>query len=164
LEDVERKFVTNIRLNVRNQNCNVLLKGIFDRVDKIGNTIRIIDYKTGKVNQWDLNLRDWENLIDDAKFDKCFQLLFYSYIYWKSNDTDIFNVTPGIISFRNLKQGLLSIGLPKKENFSQDTILQFENILKAILLDMLDAEVAYSQTSEEENCKYCTFKSICNRN
>ncbi len=164
IEDVERKFMTDFRFAKDNLNYNIRLKGIFDRVDSVGDSVRIIDYKTGKVIQSELKFKDWEDLLHETKFDKCFQLLFYSYIYWKSKPVDVSQLTPGIISFRNLRQGFLNIELPEKSEFSEDVLLQFESILKDILLDMLNPEVAFFQTTQEENCKYCTFNSICNRN
>ncbi len=147
-----------------NLNYNIRLKGIFDRIDSVSGAVRIIDYKTGKVIPSDLKFNSWEDLKHDTKFDKSFQLLFYSYIYWKSTFADTSQLTPGIISFRNLKQGFLNIGLPDKSEFSEDVLLQFEDILKDILFDMLNPEITFSQTTEDENCKYCTFKSVCNRN
>lgn len=164
IEEVEQNYQTNLILNKGNQPFEIRLKGIFDRVDKLGNTIRIIDYKTGKVNQWDLKFNDWEDLLKDPKLDKCFQLLFYSYIFSKSNTVNVSNIVPGILSFRNLKQGLINMGLPQKEDFSADTLDHFESILKKILLEMINPEIAFSQTPELDNCKYCSFKSICNRN
>ncbi len=164
IEDVERKFMTDFRFAKDNLNYNIRLKGIFDRVDSVGDSVRIIDYKTGKVIQSELKFKDWEDLLHETKFDKCFQLLFYSYIYWKSKPIDVSQLMPGIISFRNLRQGFLNIELPEKSEFSEDVLLQFESILKNILLDMLNPEVAFSQTTEVGNCKYCTFNSICNRN
>lgn len=164
LKDVERKYITSINLNEEHQEYTISLKGIFDRVDRVGEIIRIIDYKTGKVNQWDLKFKDWENLKNDTKLDKCFQLLYYSYIFWKSEAANVSKISPGIISFRNLKSGLLNIGLPEKEAFSEDVLIQFEGRLKDILLEMLNSNIPFSQTSDEENCKYCSFKSVCNRN
>ncbi len=164
IEDVEHKYMAQLAFNDGKQAYEVSLKGIFDRVDKVGDNVRIIDYKTGKVNQWDLKFKDWEDLISDPKLDKCFQLLYYSYIYSKSQSSNFTNIRPGIISFRNLKQGFMSLGLPDNASFSEDAILHFESILQEIFLAMLNPEISFSQTIEEENCKYCAFKSICNRN
>ena len=164
IEDVENKFFSSLNLKIGNKNHTVSLKGIFDRVDKVGSTVRIIDYKTGKVERRELKFKDWNDLVNEPKLDKCFQLLFYSFIYAKSNAVNVSNISPGIISFRNLKEGFMSIGLPDKEPFSEDAMNQFEDILKDILLEMLNPEIDFTQTTEEDNCKYCTFKSICNRN
>ena len=67
---------------------NFRLKGIVDRVDKYNGTLRIIDYKSGKaVTSKDLNFHKWDDVIDDPKKDKLFQVLeaikperFYMYL------------------------------------------------------------------------------------
>ena len=43
----------------------ILLKGTIDRSDKINGAgmVRIIDYKTGAVDQTNLNLKEWDKLI-----------------------------------------------------------------------------------------------------
>lgn len=164
IDDLENKYVSSLILNIGNVKHIVSLKGIFDRVDKVGNKVRIIDYKTGRVEQRELKFKDWFDLLNDPKLDKCFQLLFYSFIFAKSNSLKASNISPGIISFRNLKEGFMSIGLPDKELFSDEAMVKFEDILKEIFIEMLNPEIDFTQTTEEDNCKYCIFKSVCNRN
>ena len=45
----------------------VFLKGNVDRIDLFNNQLRIIDYKTGKVEQKELDIVVWENLSQDYK-------------------------------------------------------------------------------------------------
>ncbi len=40
----------------------VFLKGTVDRVDEFNGTLRIIDYKTGKVDQSKVEVVDWEEI------------------------------------------------------------------------------------------------------
>ena len=55
----------------------VKITGIIDRLDIYNNTLRVIDYKTGFVKQGDLEIVDWEDLNEDYKYSKIFQILTY---------------------------------------------------------------------------------------
>lgn len=162
--DVEREYDTGIQISPGDLTYEFRLKGIFDRIDSVGDILRIIDYKTGKVLKSELKFNNWEDLMNETKLEKCFQLLFYSYIYRKSNTADTFHIKPGIISLRNLNKGFLNVEVPEKTGLSDEVFLRFESILKEILLDMINPAVSFSQTSKEENCSYCPYRSVCNRN
>ena len=163
IKDLEEKFTSNIWVPVDNINIEIKLEGVFDRVDKVGDILRIIDYKTGRVESRDLKLKEWEDLLDNSKLDKCFQLLFYSYVFKKATGTDGSVMKPGIISFRNLNAGFLNVALPDNEPFSNKTIENFENVLKTIFLEIFNPEIPFCKTEITDNCKYCSFKSVCNR-
>ena len=85
----------------------VRLKGSVDRIDSFDGVVRIIDYKTAKVSQSDLNLINLSEVINDyKKYNIIFQLLMYAYILSKKENFHTpFEV--GIYSFKNLKSGFL---------------------------------------------------------
>jgi ATP-dependent helicase/DNAse subunit B len=164
ITNLEKEYNTEFRLDNNFESKNIRLTGIFDRIDAVGNNICIIDYKTGKVNKSDLKLKAWEDLLSDSGLDKCFQLLFYTYIYRISNLPKSESVTAGILSLRNLKDGILFLELPEDSRISNDSMLKFEAVLIQLFNDILDPEKSFEQTDNEDDCKYCPFKSICNRN
>lgn len=139
----------------------VNLKGFIDRVDKIGNYYRIIDYKTGTVKQTELKVTEWDQLITDSKYGKAFQLMIYLYLFNKQFPT-LPLPEAGIISFRNLSRGFLKLQLPEHENIAK-TIKSFENILCGLISDINNIDIPFSQTPEPKNCINCNYKSICNR-
>ncbi len=139
-----------------------LMKGTFDRVDEVNGKTRIIDYKTGYVNKTDLVLKDWEDLMTESKYDKNFQLLFYGWLYGKSNP-GAGEMETGIISFRQLSAGLMIAGLPEKEPVTPQSLMEFEEIIKSILMEIFDTEVPFIQTDVADDCRYCPYTSICGR-
>lgn len=66
------------------KNENVKLRGTIDRMDEWNNAIRIIDYKTGSVDQSKLKVNTIEDVFEEADYDKAFQLLFYTLLYHKN--------------------------------------------------------------------------------
>ena len=58
----------------------VKIKGNVDRIELRNNIIRIIDYKTGKVEQASLIIKDWDGITTNSKNDKIIQLLCYVFM------------------------------------------------------------------------------------
>src|SRR5690606_2942150 len=56
----------------------VYLKGKIDRVEIVDDCIQIIDYKTGTAESTNVEIVEWEELIEDAKYNKAFQILCYA--------------------------------------------------------------------------------------
>jgi len=141
----------------------VSLNGIVDRIDSDddGQTIRIVDYKTGKVDIKDLKVDNLNLLVSDTKYAKAFQLMFYKYLYLNSpNKASQGNVKTGIISIRNLSTGFMEFNLKEEP---ENIIDEFEKILQSLLDEILDLETGFSQTNDSDVCKFCDYKNICNR-
>lgn len=143
----------------------IKLKGTADRIDRTGNQIRIIDYKTGKVEQRDIKIKHPGDLFDQEKplKEKAFQLLFYMLL---ARDNDKIKQTQpglkaGIISFRSLNQGFIPLLI---EGTDIETALHdFEENLKEMLLELFNTEIPFKQTLKTENCSICPFKPICHK-
>ena len=162
IKNLENEFISNLIINNNSGEFDIKLRGTIDRVDKINNSIRIIDYKTGKVEQKDLKFKDWDDLQEESKLDKCFQLLFYSYIYSKSTGTENDRIIPGIISFRNISSGFMNV-LYQNQPVTGESIDDFEIVLKQILSNIYNIELAFRQTEHPDNCEYCPFTIVCKR-
>ena len=72
------------KYSIAHQNKNFILKGRVDRIDKYEGLLRIIDYKTGTVTQNDISFNEFEELLNNPKKSKAFQLLVYTYLYLKT--------------------------------------------------------------------------------
>ena len=106
----------------------ILIKGNVDRIEERNGVIRIIDYKTGKVDKANVTLKTWKGLTEDIKNDKIIQVLAYAFMY--ESQTNGFPVEAGIISFKNLKSGFLPFTF--KEDKEETTIITTEILEKYI--------------------------------
>ena len=65
----------------------VNIKGFIDRIDQSGETLRLIDYKSGNVDERkELKLKDPEELLTDPAKSKALQLLIYKFLIEKNPD------------------------------------------------------------------------------
>jgi len=92
----------------------VLIKGNVDRIERRDGKIRIIDYKTGKVEKANVVLKTWNGLTQELKNDKIIQVLAYAFMFEK--EAGGLPIEVGIISFKNLKSGFLPFGFKEEKD------------------------------------------------
>lgn len=130
-------------LQIDELNFPVFLRGIVDRVDQKEGELRIVDYKTGAVDQSALKPRLWEDLVEDPKYSKAFQVLCYSSMVLKKMNQP--STRAGIICFRNLGKGFMPFELKseKKQQIDKDMLLIFHALLKTLILEIFDPEIPF---------------------
>ena len=118
----------------------VKLIGQVDRIDKLDGVTRIIDYKTGKILPSNLKLSKIENLFSGTQFASSFQLLSYFYLYssyLENNDA----VQAGIISFKNMNHGLMSLKKSNAAYCDRNELNEFKKILDNLIEEIFNPEV-----------------------
>lgn len=127
----------------------VKIQGKVDRVDEYNGQLRIIDYKTGFVKQGDLEITEWEELTQDYKFSKAFQVLTYALMMGK--EIPMNNVEAGVISFKNLGNGFLKFGTKtsafskRDHQITEETLKTFSVELKKLILEICDPNVPFTE-------------------
>ena len=125
----------------------VKIGGSVDRIEERDGKIRIIDYKTGKVEKGSITLKSWKDLTKDIKNDKIIQILAYAYMY--ENEAKRKPVEVGIISFKNLKSGFLPFNF--KEEKVETTVIEddtLNNYLEQMVLlldEILDMNIPFEE-------------------
>ena len=117
---------------------DVRLRGIFDRVDRVGGRLRIVDYKTG------------------------FQLLLYLLILsgrkQEPKVDDVENVLLEIYYTRNLYTGGQAWRTPLKSEYEE-----FIQELGTLLDRILNPDEPFTACEDGAACEYCPFTALCNR-
>ena len=125
----------------------IKIKGNVDRIEFRNNKLRIIDYKTGKVEQSSLVIKEWDGLIADIKSDKIIQLLCYAFMVQSEFPNTILEV--GIISFKNLKAGFMPIQFKVESDVAaliDDSIMNdFKSQLIELLNEILNTEIPFTE-------------------
>lgn len=125
----------------------VLIKGNVDRIELRNGKIRIIDYKTGKVEKKNVTLQSWEGITEDIKNEKIIQLLAYAFMY--QLETKGFELEAGIISFKNLKSGFLpfTIKIDKTENtlITDEVLEQYTDEIVLLLNEILNSDQPFKE-------------------
>ncbi|AEW86631.1 hypothetical protein FCOL_09110 [Flavobacterium columnare ATCC 49512] len=126
----------------------VKLSGNVDRIEVRNNAVRIIDYKTGKVEANGLKITLWDGLTTDLKNEKIIQLLCYALMYQK--ELNEFPLEVGIISFKNMKAGFMPFGFKVekeiKTQITTEILESFKTELIQLILAILNPEIAFEET------------------
>ncbi|WP_089886525.1 PD-(D/E)XK nuclease family protein [Kriegella aquimaris] len=137
-----------INLDMPQLNFPVVLKGKLDRIDEKDGTLRIIDYKTGKVENKNVTIVDWQEIRTEYDQSKAFQLLCYATMYAKTNPFN--HIVAGIISFKNLGSGLQYFGTKDSKAsrktdtvITQDTMLAFGEQLEELILEICNPDIPF---------------------
>ena len=149
-KDVSQKFVFN-------SNWNVKFFGIIDRVDEKDNVLRIVDYKTGKVEK--KKPVDISIYFEDVSYKEQFQAMYYAYLTSKLNPGR--TISSGLLALKSMKDGVWMLN--SGEPFSSNQFQEFEVNLKNLLLKIFDKDIPFRQTDDEERCTYCAYKEMCHR-
>jgi ATP-dependent helicase/nuclease subunit B len=160
---LENQFRSSLTCQVSGNEIEVKVKGKTDRIDQWEDTTRIIDYKTGSVQSSELNVKSWDKLTGDPKMAKAFQLLMYAYLYFRDQGRPGQKIQTGNITLRKISAGFMKVTLPDDQEIDAASMDLFEELLKTLLEKILDPEIPFAQTEDEENCTYCPFTSICTR-
>jgi ATP-dependent helicase/nuclease subunit B len=159
----EEQLTAMVNMQINNSDKQIKFRGFADRIDKLENTIRIIDYKTGKVGREELTFDQWEDIITNTKLGKSFQLLMYAMLYHRTHGSN-YMIQPGIISFRHLTAGMLNLtAAGYSGTIEQEAIKWFEEQLQILMANIYDTGLPFTRTDDEKVCANCDFKVVCNR-
>ena len=131
----------------------IKIKGKIDRVDEYNGVTRIIDYKTGSVQQNQVEIVNWDDITTDyKKFSKSFQILTYAYMLHQSKQIDL-PVEAGIISLKNLSSGFLKFAKKDKQGsyakkntlITKETINNFSIQLKKLIIEICNPDIDFTE-------------------
>ncbi|MBT1688242.1 PD-(D/E)XK nuclease family protein [Dawidia soli] len=161
-------FTTTIAVRQRDKSLSIVMGGKIDRVDRKDDTVRIIDYKTGKdENRFESIPALFQRSPKRNK--AAFQAMLYAWVYAQRHvrrPDEARALQPGLINRREIfkddfEYGLF-LGRQRLEDVT-DLLPAFEEQLLMLLEEMFDPAVPFDQTEELKTCQYCDYKEICQR-
>jgi PD-(D/E)XK nuclease superfamily len=163
LLDLETELTKNITIKAGNKSSKSVLFGRLDRVEEKDGIVRIIDYKTGRVEPQKHNAKKTdeqhiEDIFTETKYKENFQQMFYAYMYSFGSDSERIKI--GLYPLRKPSRGIYWF---ENEPISHKSMKLFENVLNSLLEKIFDESTPFTQTSDYEKCIYCAFKSLCYR-
>lgn len=140
----------------------VSLRGIIDRIDRKGDIIRVLDYKTGRDEK---HAKDLPSLFDRDEKQRnkaAFQALFYALLYRQHSHES--GIVPGLINAKDLfNQDFDARIFVGKEVVSDFTTWEepFISELHTLLLELFDPTSSFDQTDDLRKCSMCPYAKLC---
>ncbi|MDR0518195.1 MAG: PD-(D/E)XK nuclease family protein [Fibromonadaceae bacterium] len=152
---LEKKHFFEVNLK---DGTKVNIGGYIDRIEKRGNTIGIVDYKTGTVPKDTDYPKSIAQIFEEnrpKKADYMFQAFLYSAMICEKADYKSYAISPTLLF-------ALAAGKPKEftddfRKYKEEFLTEFKNKLE----ELFDENVPFSKCKNEDNCKYCDYARIC---
>lgn len=192
VEVLEQPVWRTLAVNPETGKPEVRIKGFIDRADQVGSILQVVDYKTGKVDRKELLVGSWDELLEDPKKDKGFQLLTYA---WLLSGTDhMRSLRTGVVSLHTSQPGFLPVVIkngeearsakttnpdtgspeegpdePDEEYPEESGVLSgadlnaVEGVLKELVGRLLNPEIPISPAKSPDPCKNCRYLNLCGK-
>lgn len=168
----EQRIFENIEIYTPTGDIQSRIGGIIDRIDSKGESLRIVDYKTGGDADTPANVQSLF-IPDKKRSNYVFQTFLYASIVCKKlrekNDSRL--VAPALLYIHRAASEnyspVIQMGEPRKPKEPVDNFAQYEGDfrenLKTLLEDIFNPDISFTQTEIEDKCAYCDFKALCKK-
>lgn len=168
----EQRIFENIEICTSTGDIQSRIGGIIDRIDSKGESLRIVDYKTGGDADTPANVQSLFTP-DKKRSNYVFQTFLYASIVCKKlrekNDSRL--VAPALLYIHRAASEnyspVIQMGEPRKPKEPVDNFAQYEGDfrenLKTLLEDIFNPDISFTQTEIEDKCAYCDFKALCKK-
>jgi ATP-dependent helicase/nuclease subunit B len=166
LLDLEKALSASLTVSVNGVETPVYIKGSVDRIDKLGNTVRIIDYKSSVKQDDKFKFTGFEDLFHDSKYNKMLQLFVYAWLVVKNDLAKPEDLLPCIIPFRQFEEVPRSILDETRKGealqMTSELLNEFEHYLRQEIESIISNPDHFNQTDDLDKCEYCAYADICN--
>lgn len=168
----EQRIFENIEIYTPTGDIQSRIGGIIDRIDSKGESLRIVDYKTGGDADTPANVQSLF-IPDKKRSNYVFQTFLYASIVCKKlrekNDSRL--VAPALLYIHRAASEnyspVIQMGEPRKPKEPVDNFAQYEGDfrenLKTLLEDIFNPDISFTQTEIEDKCANCDFRALCKK-
>lgn len=159
---LEQELKASYEWEIGGKKRKVVFAGIADRVDKIGNRIRIIDYKSGKCT-WDnvgipssVLKNGFKGFITHKDKRYARQLLLYALMF-RQGFSEYQHYTAGIISMININSWLQNVRIDEKSagQLDEEILNEFESSVQEFLQSFFQEDFVFEHNTDALYCEHC---------
>lgn len=168
LVSVEQTYLRDMELSVNNKTLLIQIGGMVDRVDRVKDVLRVIDYKTGSAKREFSSIDALFNASLSYRNPAALQTFLYSWLVQKVHPEE--QIAPGLYVMNSLYEEDFDPRLVMGAYSRKEVVESFENYeegylqrLEGTLSTMFDPEQDFVQTDNEAICRHCDFSRICSR-
>lgn len=162
IEALEHEIRVPTQFELNGEVRPAVIRGILDRIDAVNGKYRVIDYKSGEVNEKKVTVPPTKGgdtvetilkkVRSTSEKSHVLQLLIYSYLFRHAYKTAPAEV--GIFSFINTSESPFSLHFSDDLTLSEATDL-VESVIGEILKDLYDTSQPFAHRHGAQYCLYC---------
>lgn len=162
IEALEQEIIAETTFDINGERKPARLHGVLDRIDRNGDRLRVIDYKSGEVrpDHVTVNLGKSEDLVSailkrmySGEKSHTLQLLFYCFLYEQQYGKPLNEI--GIFSFINTSESPFFLDF-KSETSIAEMSETVHATIEAILQDLYDTSKTIKHNPKAKFCAYCS--------
>lgn len=167
MEAMEQPVEKILEIDTASGKLSLKIGGTIDRIDSKGDTLRIVDYKTGGTPKIPENI---EQLFIPAtnRPNYIFQTFLYASILCGSQPL---KVAPSLLYIHRAASDsyspVVEMGMPRQPKVPVNNFAfyedEFNERLKKLLQEIYNPEIPFDQTEDRKRCEYCKFRGVCKR-
>lgn len=166
-----KKYQAKLSVDTPTGRMSVNLGGIIDRVDRVGATIRLIDYKSGADKKEFSSIGSLFDREDTSRNKAVMQTFFYGLLYESRHPENQLPLQPALYNLREIfKEDFSPYLLEKVRNGQSHEVIDYGDYredfirgLTGLLEEIFDPGQPFDQTEDRAKCAYCPFAKICSR-
>lgn len=168
MEGMELRVRETVEVRTALGRLRINLGGTIDRLDRKGDTLRIVDYKTGGTPK---SPEDIAQLFTPApnRPDYILQTFLYASIICRSHKYQA-HVAPALLYIHKAASAdyspVIEMGPPRSKAPVTDFAAyeeEFRARLRSLLEEIFSADIPFTQTEDEKRCAFCDYRGLCRR-
>ncbi len=170
IQSLEESYFTEMKVRSGDRELSVKIGGKIDRIDRVKDAFRVLDYKTGRGKMFFTSVKELFDSELKNRNRAAFQTFLYAKLYRETEMIGNVPVTPGVYLIRDIFSPTFryhfGIGTSRKNIPVWDYSLldkEFTENLTHMLSRLFDPATAFQQTGQEETCRNCLYRGICHR-
>ena len=164
-----RDYTAEIDLVLPQGNLTIGLKGIIDRVDRVGDTVRLIDYKSGSDKKDFPDIPSLFGRNNKQRNKAAMQTMLYGLLYKAHQEGEAGPpLKPAVFNLKDIFNEEFSPylmmgqrGNKVEVNSYQEYEREFVEALKGCLTEIFHPDLPFEQTADVSKCSYCPYKNLC---